>query len=67
MLAAMTKKRYGCTAVIIGDNIIAMGGCDENGTDLKSVECYNFQTNIWTEFPAMAKARATVTAVVKYC
>jgi N-acetylneuraminic acid mutarotase len=67
MLPEMTKKRWGCTAVIIGDNIITMGGYDENYTPLNSVECYNFQTNIWTEFPVMTEARACATAVVKYC
>jgi hypothetical protein len=34
---------------------------------INSVECYNFHTNIWTEFPAMTEARAFATAVVKYC
>ena len=53
--------------MIIGDNIVTMGGFDENGTNLNSVECYNFHTNTWTEFPAMTKARVDATAVVKYC
>jgi hypothetical protein len=34
MLPEMTKKRWGCTGVIIGDNIVTMGGYDENGTNL---------------------------------
>jgi hypothetical protein len=66
MLPEMTKKRRDCTAVIIGDNIITIGGCDETPTKLDSVECYNFETNTWKEFPAMAEARAYATAVVKY-
>ena len=65
MLPEMTKKRYGCTGVINGDNIIS--GRDENYVERNSVECYNFQTNTWTEFPAMAEARVSATAVVKYC
>ncbi len=35
--------------------------------DLNSVECYNFNSNTWTEFPAMAEERSYPTAVVKYC
>ena len=66
MLPEMTKKRCDCTAVIIGDNIITIGGNDETRTELNSVECYNFETKTWTEFPAMAEARAYATAVVKY-
>ena len=63
----MTKKRYNCTAVIIGDDIITIGGSDQTHTHLNSVECYNFQTNTWTEFPGMAQERLSATAVVKYC
>ena len=62
MLPEMTTKRQGCTAVIIGDNIIVMGGYR-----LNSVECFNFNTNIWTEFPAMNEERWCAPAVVKYC
>jgi hypothetical protein len=66
MLPEMTKKRRECTAVIIGDNIITIGGCAKIFTKFNSVECYNFETNTWTEFPAMAEARDSATAVVKY-
>ena len=61
-LPEMTTKRQGCTAVIMGDNIIIMGG-----DGLNSVECFNFNTNTWTEFPAMNERRWHPTAVVKYC
>jgi N-acetylneuraminic acid mutarotase len=67
MLQEMPKKRRDCTAVIIGDNIIIIGGWDETLTiPLNSVECYNFETNTWTEFPVMAETRMYATAVVKY-
>ena len=62
MLPEMTTGRQGCTAVIIGDNIIVMGG-----DGLNSVECFNFNTNTWTEFPVMNEERSYATAVVKYC
>ena len=67
MLPSMKKKRYGCTAVIIDDNIVVMGGSGDDCKALNSVECYNIDTNTWTEFPAMIKARAFATAVVKHC
>ena len=66
MLPPMTKKRCDCTAVTIGDNIIVMGGYVETGIT-NSVECYNFNTNKWTEFPDTAEERVGATAVVKYC
>ena len=65
MLPSMNKKRRGCTAVIIDDNIVMMGGSGDDFKALNSVECYNFDTNTWTEFPAMIKARGFATAVVK--
>ena len=67
MLPSMKKKRYGCTAVIIGNDIVVMGGLDEHFKPVNSVECYNFDTNTWTELPAMIKEREFATAVVKYC
>ena len=67
MLPSMKTKRHGCTAVIIGDNIVVMGGPDYvSSLSPNSVECYNFDTNTWTEFPAMIEARTFATAVVKY-
>ena len=61
MLPEMTTERHCCSAVIIGDDIIVMGGLG-----LNSVECFNFNTNTWTEFPAMNEGRWGPTAVVKY-
>ncbi len=66
MLPGMRNKRNCCTAVTIGDNIIVIGGLDET-PKYNSVECYNFNSNTWTEFPAMAEERSLHTAVVKYC
>ena len=61
MLPEMTTERHCCLAVIIGDDIIVMGGLR-----LNSVECFNFNTNTWTEFQAMNEKRWCATAVVKY-
>ena len=66
MLASMKKKRRGFTAGIIGNNIVVMGGLGQGAKPVNSVECYNFDANTWTEFPAMIEARAFATAVVKY-
>ena len=62
MLPEMTTKRWNCTAVVSGDNIIVMGGYR-----LNPVECFNFNTNTWTEFQATNEGRWGATAVVKYC
>ena len=53
----------GCTAVVIGNNIVALGGWGEQGR-LKSVEAFNFERNTWEELPEMSQARWLHTAVV---
>ena len=59
----MRCKRRGCTAVVVGNNIVVLGG---NGRqrDLKSVESFNFERNTWQELPQMSQARHWHTAVV---
>ena len=63
MLPPMRCKRLACTAVVVGDNIVVLGGLGERG-DLKSVESFNFERNIWQELPEMSQARWLHTAVV---
>jgi hypothetical protein len=58
----MRCKRFGCTAVVIGNNIVALGGWGEQGR-LKSVEAFNFERNTWEELPEMSQARCKHTAV----
>ena len=60
-LPKMNNKRYGCTAVAIGDDIMVMGGYNE--TALKSVEYYSYKTGVWTDCEPMTKPRAFATAV----
>jgi hypothetical protein len=43
MLPAMRCKRRGCTAVVIANNIVVLGGNDGQGR-LKSVEAFNFES-----------------------
>lgn len=58
-LSAMRKGRYGCTAVTVGDTVMTMGGNDATRA-LNSVECHNFNTNTWTEFPPMLEERVII-------
>jgi hypothetical protein len=60
----MRCKRQGCTAVVIGNNIVVLGGWDERGHVLKSVEAFNFESYSWQELPEMSRARWLHTAVV---
>ena len=62
-LPNMTTRRYGCTAVTIGKNIIVMGGVVETGAHLNSAECCEFDRGTpWAAFPAMIMPRACATA-----
>ena len=63
MLPPMRCKRMGCTAVVVGNNIVVLGGYSGQA-DLKSVESFNFERNIWEELPEMSQARLLHTAVV---
>jgi N-acetylneuraminic acid mutarotase len=58
----MRCKRFGCTAVVIGNNIVVLGGWGEQ-EQLKSVEAFNFERNTWEELPEMSQARSKHTAV----
>ena len=65
-LPEMTKKRFGCNAVTIGDKIIVMGGYGEDGKPLKSAEWRDLAkdgTSAWKTFPDMNDERAGATAV----
>ena len=64
-LPSMKHKRQGCAAVVTGDVLVVMGGKDENGRYLKSVEAFHFQNQVWEELPDLNEARAYASAVVK--
>ncbi len=64
MLPSMRCKRKICTAVVIGNNIVVLGGVDERTRDLKSVEAFNFESYTWQELPEMSHGRWAHTAVV---
>ena len=63
MLPPMRCKRWGCTAVVVKNNIVALGGWGER-RDLKSVESFSFERYTWQELPEMSQARRWHTAVV---
>ena len=64
MLPDMKYKRAGCVAAVVKDTVIVMGGQDERGNYLKSVECFRFDRYSWKELPEMHEARCLATAVV---
>ena len=66
MLPDMKYKRTGCVAAVVRDTVIVMGGQDEKGNILKSVESFRFDTcsYTWQELPHMHEARWRATAVV---
>ena len=64
MLPDMKYKRRGCVAAVVRDTVIVMGGQDERGNRLKSVECFNFDRYSWEELPEMHEERHLATAVV---
>ena len=65
MLPCMKKKRSGCTAVLTGNVIVVMGGRNENFEELKSVECFDLERQVWQDLPDMLEPRVHSTAVVK--
>ena len=63
-LPEMKCKRQGCVAAVVGDTVMVMGGKDENGNVLKSVEGFRFDRYSWQDFPEMHEKRYFSTAVV---
>ena len=63
-LPDMKYKRRGCVAAVVRDTVIVMGGKDERGTALKTVEGFRFDRNSWKELPPMHDGRIGAIAVV---
>ncbi|XP_046841384.1 kelch-like protein diablo [Xenia sp. Carnegie-2017] len=56
MLPSLNHKRCSCSAVIIGNIIVVVGGY--NGESyLDSVECLDMSTNLWRDLPPMLTKR----------
>ena len=52
-LPYMLENRYRCRAVITGNTIVVMGGEDNNGDYLSSVECFTIGGSTWEYLPSM--------------
>ena len=63
MLPDMKYKRQGCVAAVVRDTVIVMGGKDEEGNFLKSVESFRFDSYSWEELPKMHETKNRATAV----
>ena len=62
-LPDMKCERMGCSAAVLKDTVIVMGGRDKSQNSLQSVESFRFDRNSWEELPPMHKARYKSTAV----
>ncbi|XP_046842523.1 uncharacterized protein LOC124436601 [Xenia sp. Carnegie-2017] len=58
VLPSMLEKRSLFCAVITGDTIVVMGGENDKGKELKSVECFEMRSSSsWTYLPSMNESR----------
>ena len=64
VLPSMLEKRCACCAVITGNTIVVMGGMNEDGKELNSVECFTMGSSTWEYLPAMNKTRFYAVAEV---
>ena len=64
VLPSMLEKRFSCCAVITGDTIVVMGGMNEEGELLDTVECFTMGGSTWEYLPSMNKARCSAVAEV---
>jgi len=60
----MKRARSKATAVVIGNNVYIVGGKDDWGLALSSVEVFNWKTNTWSEIPRMHQERYSASVVV---
>ena len=65
ILPSLIYKRGGCSAVIVNDVIVAMGGWNAEQGHLNSVECFTMGSEEWRELPGMIEKRFSASAVVK--
>lgn len=63
-VAPLLTPRIFADAVVLDDSIYVMGGLDQNGKALKSVEVYDRNTNSWHYTTPMWSARYGASAVV---
>ncbi|XP_046864603.1 uncharacterized protein LOC124459118 [Xenia sp. Carnegie-2017] len=68
VLPSMLEKRSFCCAVITGDTIVVMGGLNDKGKDLNSVECFKMGcSSSWKYLPSMNEPRyASIAEVLPF-
>ncbi|NWW77089.1 KLD8A protein, partial [Climacteris rufus] len=59
-LAPLPSRRVYSALVEAAGHVLAVGGCDDNGVPVASVELYAPEADRWTELPPMPTARAGV-------
>ena len=64
VLPSMLEKRFACCAVITGSTIMVMGGWNQKGNVLNSVECFTMGGSTWEQLPDMKVARCYAVAEV---
>ena len=57
VLPSMLEKRRSCCAVITGNTIVVMGGKNDRGKGLNSVECFTMGGSTWEHLPVMNISR----------
>ena len=63
-LPPMEENRIECCAVLDGNTLVVMGGKNQRGDVLKSVEAFDFKASEWSDLPSMKAARRAFIAEV---
>ncbi len=63
-LPPMKENRIECCAVLDGNTLVVMGGQNQRGDVLKSVEAFDFKTSKWSDLPSMKETRRAFIAEV---
>ena len=63
-VASSTGEQKAPSTLDASQDVIVIGGCDQNGENLRSVEGYRLPDGTWFELPAMNKSRSFMACVV---
>ncbi len=63
-LPPMTQKRYECCAVVDKNSLVVMGGRQQSGSTLNSVEAFDFKASKWSDLAPMNETRRAFIAEV---
>lgn len=62
-LPILSRERCAAAAVTLRGRVFVLGGCDEDGTALDSVERYDIDARAWQPLPPMRQPRCNFAAV----